>query len=279
MPLTDFVRYLNAQLPFSHAGLNIASPFVATRDGVQVDFGGLRLTSSFTPIVDRTNGETRGHAAILRSVDRKTRRHIASDTIFTLPTNATDFIFLDRLVRTLHTLNYLIYGARQSDGLLLLKVHPQHVASVHAGHGLAFEEILRGCGLLPKQITLELELDGQNDHAHFRQAVGNYQARGYGIAISTNQAEAFDPATVHAVRPNLLKLTLRAEESPPRGGLAGLIDSLSHTDTRLLVDGDERSIAHAYGAALKGADLLTLHTAQTLLEPTQRGRALYSKAA
>ena len=43
--------------------------------------------------------------------------------------------------------------------------------SVPTDHGLAFEEILRSCGLTPQQITLELDADGLEDVDHFTLAV------------------------------------------------------------------------------------------------------------
>jgi EAL domain-containing protein (putative c-di-GMP-specific phosphodiesterase class I) len=86
------------------------------------------------------------------------------------------------MVRTLHALSYL--ARADFAGTLLLKVNRRHVMSVPTDHGLAFEEILRSCGLTPQQITLELDADGLEDVDHFTRAVAAYRQRGYGIALS-----------------------------------------------------------------------------------------------
>lgn len=85
-----------------------------------------------------------------------------------LPSDAEEFVYLDRLVRTLPALNYLTQPVR---GKLLLRVHARHLLSVPANHGLAFEEIPRPCGLFPDQISLEIDTDQVSDPAHFSRAV------------------------------------------------------------------------------------------------------------
>jgi hypothetical protein len=183
MPLSDFIRYLNARLPFLHSRLQLSSPFYSESGCVFVRYRHLRLESEFLPIVE-TSGGVRGHAARLLATVRNSYRSVDEPTVFSLPENSEEFIFVDRLTRTLHTLNYLTYLDRKSRGLLLLKVHPRHVASVARDHGLAFEEILRACGLLPDEITLELGVREDADPAHFLRAVANYKLRGYGIALA-----------------------------------------------------------------------------------------------
>ena len=183
MPLSDFVRYLNAQQTLPGSGLPSTTPFVAEDGQVSVHFAKLRLESCYSPIVALASGEVRGHAAGLRVFGRNNHRLFEPDAVFVLPADDAQFVYLDRLVRTLHTLNYLTYRQRRAHGTLLLKVHPRHVASTSAGHGLAFEEVLRTCGLLPEQITLEIEIDATDDVAHLRRAVDNYKRRGYAIAV------------------------------------------------------------------------------------------------
>ena len=212
MPLSEFVRYLNAQQALPESGLPSTMPFVAESGQVSVHFAKLRLESCFSPIVSLANGEVHGHAAGLRVFGRNNHRLLEPDAIFVLPGDDAQFVYLDRLVRTLHTLNYLTYRQRRTRGTLLLRVHPRHVASTPAGHGLAFEEVLRTCGLLPEQITLEIEIDGcdgggdgGDGRAHLLRAVDNYKRRGYAVAVGRFGRRASDFDLLREVAPAIVK--------------------------------------------------------------------------
>ena len=133
---------------------------------------------------------------------------VDAKAVFARPENSDELVFVDRLVRTLHTLNYLTYLDRKSRGLLLLRVHPRHVASVAGDHGLAFEEILRSCGLLPAEIILELEVYDGIDSEHLLRAIANYKSRGYGIALRGSDDRIPSQALIHDVRPMLVSFKL-----------------------------------------------------------------------
>ncbi len=143
MPLSDLIRTLNVptvSLPGHYARSGLDQPFVAVDGRVFLHYANIRLESQFLPIVEARTGKTHGHAASLQAFGLSNRQPIAADAVFVLPTDDAEFVYLDRLVRTLHALNYL---TRPTRGNLLLQVHARHVMSVPADHGLAFEEILR----------------------------------------------------------------------------------------------------------------------------------------
>lgn len=211
MPLTDLVRHLNARSQAAGHG----SPFLAEGGKVQGSFAGWTLESHFQPILEKASGRLYGHAA-------KTRArlpHLGLDpslgaaALFVLARHDQDFIHLDRLIRTLHALNYLTQPQR---GNLLLKVHPRHVLAVPDGHGLAFEEILRPCGLLPEQITLELDAKGIRDTGRLGAAVGNYRDRGFGISVEAAPLIQ-DDSLAERLRPDIVRLGPGLRP----GGLAG----------------------------------------------------------
>ena len=253
MPLSEFVRYINAQLPFPKTASRFTTPFTSEGGRVFVHYANLRLESSFSPIVDTADGLSRGHVAALLASHKTSLQTVESEAVFKLPSDDEEFIFLDRLVRTLHTLNYLTYPERHSGGLLLLKVHPRHVASVTADHGLAFEEILRACGLLPEQITLELEIDGVEDSAHLTRAVDNYKSRGYRIAIGRYGQRDVNSLVVQAIRPVIVRLDPRllALAEPIRA----LIDSLHALGAQVMIEGQNNQ-THRSDARENGFDLL-----------------------
>lgn len=250
MPLTELARLLNAHADNPYAGERFANPFVATGRGVDVVFADLRLRSHFLSIVDTADGRQHGHAAALSVAGLTCGRTLDPASVFVFPANDSEFVYLDRLVRTLHALNYLTQRVR---GNLLLKVHQRHVLSVPADHGLAFEELLRGCGLLPEQVTLEIDGEGIDDVEHLKRAVANYKARGYGIAIARFGHASIDFALLEALGPDIVKLApalLGSSRPLPR-----LIARLHGLGARVMIEGiDTRALRR--GAAENGIDLL-----------------------
>lgn len=251
MPLTDLVRNLNSRSQPPVSGRQSSTPFVAAEDGqVFVHYANLRLESRFLPFVDTHTGQVGGHAAELAVLGLSNRQPLEPGAIFALPTDDDEFIYLDRLVRTLHALNYLTHQVR---GNLLLKVHPRHVASVPADHGLAFEEILRPCGLVPKQITLEIDVGAIDDRQHLQRAVTNYRSRGYGIAIGHFGRSLIDFTLLQELQPHIVKLDplLLASGRP----LQRLIDRLHVLSAQVMLEGVDTAFLRR-SAAASDIDLL-----------------------
>lgn len=256
MPLSDLIRTLNVpsgSLPGHYARSGLDQPFVAVDGRVFLHFANLRLESHFLPIAETRSGKTHGHAASLQVFGLSNRQPIAPEAVFVLPTDDAEFIYLDRLVRTLHALNYL---TRPNRGNLLLQVHARHVMSVPADHGLAFEEILRPCGLLPEQITLEIDIAGVEDLAHLIRAVASYRSRGYGIAISHFGRRQIDFGILRELQPDIVKLdSLLVSSTRP---LKPVIEALHELPAQVLVEGIDTA-AMRKGASARNIDLLQAH--------------------
>lgn len=245
MPLTDLVRTLNAPngvFPRHYTQSGLDQPFVASEGRVFVHYAKLRLESKFLPIVETASGKVHGHAAAFQAFGLANGIPLLPEAVFVLPTDDAEFVYLDRVVRTLHALNYL---TSPSQGNLLLKVHARHVLSVPADHGLAFEEILRPCGLFPEQITLEIDTDGVVDRQHLLRAVANYQSRGYGIAVGRFGRSEVDFGLLRELRPDIVRLDpqLLASGRP----LARILDHLHRLPARVLIEGQ-----HALGLEKAG---------------------------
>lgn len=256
MPLSDLIRTLNVpsgSLPGHYARSGLDQPFVAVDGRVFLHYANLRLESHFLPIAETRSGKTHGHAASLQVFGLSNRQPIAPEAVFVLPTDDAEFIYLDRLVRTLHALNYL---TRPNRGNLLLQVHARHVMSVPADHGLALEEILRPCGLLPEQITLEIDIAGVEDLAHLIRAVASYRSRGYGIAISHFGRRQIDFGILRELQPDIVKLdSLLVSSTRP---LKPVIEALHELPAQVLVEGIDTA-AMRKGASARNIDLLQAH--------------------
>jgi EAL domain-containing protein (putative c-di-GMP-specific phosphodiesterase class I) len=256
MPLSDLIRTLNVpsgSLPGHYARSGLDQPFVAVDGRVFLPYANLRLESHFLPIAETRSGKTHGHAASLQVFGLSNRQPIAPEAVFVLPTDDAEFVYLDRLVRTLHALNYL---TRPNRGNLLLQVHARHVMSVPADHGLALEEILRPCGLLPEQITLEIDIAGVEDLAHLIRAVASYRSRGYGIAISHFGRRQIDFGILRELQPDIVKLdSLLVSSTRP---LKPVIEALHELPAQVLIEGIDTA-AMRKGASARNIDLLQAH--------------------
>ncbi|MGI9213863.1 MAG: EAL domain-containing protein, partial [Methylococcaceae bacterium] len=97
-------------------------------------------------------------------------------------------IHLDRLSRTVHMLNFLVFSHEVRS--LFLQVHPRHILAVDREHGAYFEEIILRCGLSPQRIVISLPVNraycGQIPLLLNR--LNNYRDRGYATALKFKDA-------------------------------------------------------------------------------------------
>lgn len=181
--LHDVVRYFNDHAfarPTGQPALNV------TPQQVEGLFTDLRLESRYQPLISVRDGASVAHEALLRAFGPD-GTPLSPEDVFSLPGGSEEMVHLDRLVRTLHALNFLANGAR---GDLHLNVHPQHLLAVQGGHGQVFETILRHLGLSPAQVVLEIVEtgdssggDGKSYEAHLARAIAGWRERGYRIAL------------------------------------------------------------------------------------------------
>jgi len=249
MPLSDLVRNLNAPprvAPGQPVPSGLEEPFVAADGRVFLHYANLRLESLFQPVLDAASGRLHGHAATLQAFGLSRQVPLLPEAVFVLPGTDAEFVYLDRIVRTLHALNYLTQPQR---GNLLLQVHARHVLSVPARHGLAFEEILRPCGLFPEQITLEIDSEGIDDLAHLKRAVASYRSRGYGIALGRFGRSRIELGLLRDLQPDIVRLDRQLLAGPPQR-LSGLVDTLHRLPLHVLADGLGAAAAQAIGIDL-----------------------------
>lgn len=253
MPLSDFVRTLNASngvFPKHYASTGLDQPFVSADGRIFLQYANIRLESQYLPIIELASGKVHGHAASLKAFGLSTHIPLLPEAVFVLPTDDEEFIYLDRLVRTLHALNYL---TKPAQGNLLLKVHNRHVLSVPSDHGLAFEEILKPCGLFPDQITLEIEIDSTDDTDRLIRAIHSYQSRGYAISASKFGRTHLDFGLLREIQPNIVKLdpSLVTSTRP----LSRIIDNLRKLPSQVLLEGMSVQTLRKYGL-FESIDLL-----------------------
>jgi EAL domain-containing protein (putative c-di-GMP-specific phosphodiesterase class I) len=190
MPLTDLIRHFNS------TDLAGDGMLYAADDGERAAawFADLRLHSLFQPVVDLGTEEIVGHQAILVAT-REDGSTLDAEGAYALCPDDEAVIHFDRLVRTLHALNFLAQR-RQTGGFLQLTVHLRHLLAVASKHGLVFEAILKRCGLAPVDIVLEVADVRSAAGERLSTAVASYRERGYRIALTSPSAQHFVPDVV-----------------------------------------------------------------------------------
>lgn len=203
MPLADLVRYFNKRDRLLQGGA--ADDCFEIVDGrVRARVAGSVFGTAFQPIVDCRSGRVAGHEALLRVIEGPWVGVPAQAVYLEMPDDPS-LVQLDRQVRTLHALNFLLQQ-EQEGGFLAVNVHPQLLRSVRANHGLAFEAILARCGLTPDRIVLEIPDDGFDPLLRLATALEAYRARGYRIAIDNFGRHTACLDRLEALAPDIVKL-------------------------------------------------------------------------
>ena len=199
MPLTELIRYFNV------ADSGGDSTLYPVGDRVAAWSHGLRLNSLFKPIVDLRRERIVGHQALLQAED-EAGRPVDSDAAYTLCPSGEAVVHFDRLIRTLHALNFLAQR-RLVGGYLQLAVHPRHLHTVQNQHGLVYEAILKRCGLAPEDIVLDIDGRAFAHNPHLGDALHNYRLRGYRLALSQLDDKA-EESVLTGSRPDIVKLAM-----------------------------------------------------------------------
>lgn len=218
--LQDVLRFLNLQdfkrdddtlcqpehreFPTEQGPLKIAG------DAVVADYASLRLSSSFHRIVTGA-GEAKGYKAYLRAASNVGRSHALDISRLALAAGERrEIVYLDRLTRTLHALNYL---AKDLCGDLHMSVNPRHLLEVNGNHGAVFEQILAKCGLETDRIVLEISEYAVSDKAHLQLAIAGWRKRNYKIAFDGFGAGRIPVSRVLKLNPDIIKIDIRSLEA------------------------------------------------------------------
>lgn len=203
MPLTELMNYFNDQLQSQARTKSLQKTgFFKADNSYWGRFGNLILGSKFQALQSFDEDRLLGYnsESVVRSA---TGNSLNINSIFNALDSTDQIIHLDRLVRTLNSLNYL----QQFDGrkdLLSLQVQPRHITSVTSDHGKTFEKILSDCGLGPARVLLHTRLLDTATLPHFQQALSSYRQRGYKIGIHISEHEDYDLLLALGLTPDVI---------------------------------------------------------------------------
>ena len=167
-------------------------------------FIGLSISSAFQPIFRAGQyAHPVGYEALLRPA-------IGPDPVnpefaFSFADTQGKLVKLDRVARTLHTLNYL--ALPEDRGLLFLNVHPKLVVSVNA-HGKVFERVLHHHSVPTHQVVIEVQESAIGIDKQLIEAIDNYHDRGYKIAIDNFGRKHTNLDRLWKISPDFIKLDI-----------------------------------------------------------------------
>lgn len=203
-------------------------------------FIGLAVGSAFQPVFRA------GHRAQPLGFEALLRPAIGPDPVnpefaFGFADTQGKLVKLDRVARTLHTLNYL--ALPQDRGLLFLNVHPRLVVSVNA-HGKVFERVLHHHSVPTHQVVIEVLESVIDIDRQLAEAIGNYHDRGYKIAIDNFGRKHTNLDRLWKVSADFIKLDagiIREAAVNPKARriLPGLIKIIAETGAEDVVQGIE----------------------------------------
>ncbi|MGR8931951.1 MAG: EAL domain-containing protein [Gammaproteobacteria bacterium] len=206
-------------------------------------FIGLLLRSEFQPIFDTRQSEgLLGYEAFLRPSTGV--EAVTPAFAFSVADIEGKLVKLDRVARTLHTINYLTLPGKR--GFLFLNVHSKLLGSVTT-HGRVFEQILHRHSVPTRQVVIEIA-DGETISAGaLREAIDNYRDCGYQIAIDSFGSQHSNLDRLWRLAPNYVKfdvnLIKQAERDRKlRQALPKLIDMVQAFNAQTIVQGIENEI-------------------------------------
>jgi EAL domain-containing protein (putative c-di-GMP-specific phosphodiesterase class I) len=244
---SEIVDYLNQrEFPRIKGSQKLDDTIYIEGDHIRAHYASFQLDTLFQPIFDYSKQCVVGHEAFLSSTSPTQSfmldNVLEPERIFTLASNE-DITFLDRLARTIHTLNYLV---QDPDELLHLNVHPQHLLAVSADHGRVFGGILYRCGLEPQHIVLEIAEYAISDKRALQEAISSWQDKDYHIAIDGFGRDHTQLNRVLKLKPDYLKLDkkflLSALDDTRRfRQLARIVETARDANVNVIGDGIENS--------------------------------------
>lgn len=155
------------------------------------------LRSYFEPVYASDTEQLLGHHAHLQASGPH-QPNIGSQRLFALARDSSALVTLDRMVRTLHLLNYLALDNSQAL-TLFLSVDTALLGAVKEKHGQFFEHLSRQLGGDIRKIVISLGSDALADVAQLRTAIGNYRQHNFGTAIrldNDNQRQQIEDGNI-----------------------------------------------------------------------------------
>jgi EAL domain-containing protein (putative c-di-GMP-specific phosphodiesterase class I) len=222
-------------------------------------YDGLRLHSVFQPIFHAADLRPFAYEALLRVRDPG-GAPVGPQDVFKRTEVSEEIIYLDRLCRVIHAINFFSQNPGR-ELTLFLNVDGRHLLNVaNGGHGRIFQSLLECCGVRPQQVVLEIVESLVADSRHLTEALASYQKLGYRIAIDDFGSRESNFDRLWNLSPDIVKLdrNLVAQSAVNRRArrvLPKLVDIIHELGASVVCEGIEDEEQH-FIAVDTGTDLL-----------------------
>ncbi|HWV18119.1 MAG TPA: EAL domain-containing protein [Rhodocyclaceae bacterium] len=222
-------------------------------------YDGLRLYSVFQPILQAGNLKAAAYEALLRVRDLA-GAPVGPQDVFKRTEVSEEILYLDRLCRVIHSVNFFSQGPDR-DLSLFLNVDGRHLLNVGGGgHGRTFLALLVHCEVRPQQVVLEIVESLVADSRHLVEAIESYQRLGYRIAIDDFGSRESNFDRLWNLSPDIVKLDRSlvlqsVVNARARRVLPKLVEIIHELGATVVCEGIENEDQHL-SAVDAGADLL-----------------------
>ncbi len=163
---------------------------------------GMTLETVFQPVFAIAQRRIIGFEALVRGVDHRGARILPRD-IFPSAKTLEEAVFLDRLLRTIHLLNFRDISS--SPVWLFINLDPKAATSGRK-FGRFFEEILDWTGIDPQKLVVEILESAIDDKSLLTEAAAYYRGCGTLIAIDDFGSGHSNFDRIWSIKPEMVKI-------------------------------------------------------------------------
>lgn len=202
--LPNAVLLANTELNLAHRGIDQHAKLCQNEsEGIFSLYRDVRIESSFQPIVDLNSQKLIGFEATARA--KKIGGHaIPYASLIQRPESPLEHIYLDRLLRIQHTLNYIVQAAHHN-ARLFLNVSTILLTGIASEHGHFFKMLAQSCGVKSGEVVLEISLPNTVSEQDVK-ALESYRSNGFAIAIDQITPEHPIADLIRAIKPDIVKV-------------------------------------------------------------------------
>jgi EAL domain-containing protein (putative c-di-GMP-specific phosphodiesterase class I) len=219
-------------------------------------YQGLNLTSAIQPIYSIDHQRTIGYEALVRATTVQ-GENISPLTLFDMPTNEQDAIYLDRLCRFTHLTNF--HQIINDNCWLFINISAL-ASEKGREYGSFFAELLEKFNIKASNVVIEIIEDAVTNKHKLLDAINYYKGMGCMIAIDDFGAGHSNFERVWSLQPDIVKLDrsmiLRATQSDVTRQMLNSIVKLLHQANSLVVIEGVESEQEALTAMSSGADFI-----------------------
>ncbi|MFE8070405.1 EAL domain-containing protein [Marinobacteraceae bacterium S3BR75-40.1] len=210
----------------------------APEPGVSPSFGSFQLCSAFQPIVCLTHQKVVGYEALARA--RDAGRTVSPARLFNEAERLSQAATLDQQLNELHVATF----ARHNPAVWLFLNINRYSIQNETFDPESFAQNLRGLGLMPQQLVLEVVEDPVANDAHLAEFIERAKALDFRIAIDDFGAGDSNFERVWRLAPHIVKIDRNmlvngTRHRRARQLLLSLVNLLRESGSLVLIEGVE----------------------------------------